>query len=241
MLLVQPTHDLPAARTRMDLGPSLDNSLLMRRYGSMGMLLYLACGGGDGKPGDGGGAALDSGGPPGAAGEIPLKMMPEAAASALCAKIAACCSAEERMQSVLPQDRAGCEMLLAAEHQSDAERIEKLTAGGRATYDGAAFAACLKTIGEQSCAQARLVNSQSAAASCPQMIAGKVAIGGDCRESAECSGGYCTGATAQAPGKCTGPRKKVGAACEDSGECETRNCDFFGGQCAPPEPERLCE
>ena len=168
-------------------------------------------------------------------------MMPAASASALCAKIATCCSAEEKMMSILPPDRAGCERVLLMEHQAQVQGFEQILAMGRASYDGAALAACLKAIADQTCPEARMRTNQNVPSICPQMIAGKVAMGGACRDSGECMNGWCVDFTPQRDGRCMGPRKKVGAACEDSDECESRNCDLFDGMCAPPEPDRLCE
>jgi hypothetical protein len=183
-------------------------------------------------------AGLDAG--PDAGGAVPLAMVPALAAAAICERIAACCTDDERAASLLPPDRPGCEMALLPVQAAEVRFLERSVAAGRAGYDGAAFAACLERLRAQGCAETRRTVSQDIFSLCAPIVP-RVAVGGACQESFECVGGYCKGATGQRPGTCAGPRKKMGQDCDDSDQCESGFCDPDLVTCQPPEPERLCE
>jgi hypothetical protein len=188
--------------------------------------------------------------PPDRLPATPIAMAPAAAAETLCAKVASCCSAEQRAASDLPQDLPGCQRVLAQAHMTELEVVERSIAMGRAAFDGVVFAECMSALKGTTCTDARATAALSASLVCPGMIVPKVVRGGSCRQSFECIGGYCqmgSGGDAGAgdggirEGRCTGPRKSNFAACTDSIECESGNCDPFDGLCQPAESERLCE
>jgi hypothetical protein len=199
--------------------------------GSSGATGGRAGTGGTAGNGEGGEAASTGGGAGtgGSAGTggIPIGMAPAAIASAICAKVFECCSAEQRMTlgtigETEDQCRAFVEAFLGL-YQLD---IRTSIAAMRAEYDGQALAECVAEHQDRACDMLPAFEEIG----CPGAVVPLIPLGETCGAHHECIDGYCEGASsASSPsGTCT-VKKAEGEPCTDPSECEGGACSTETG------------
>jgi hypothetical protein len=198
-------------------------------------------GGSAGEPGSagtgGGGATAADGGTydaPPVPSSISIEMAPALVAGVICEKTYSCCQPTEGLRP-LTMTQSACDLFVSATLAALMSQANMAVASGRAGYDPAALAACLKRYTEQSCTDARATGGMSALRSC-EFVKPLVPLGGACRNHVECIGGYCVTATAGADGTCAA-KKADGEVCVVPDECEGGRCT---GTCARTMPEGLC-
>ncbi len=221
-----------------------------------------ACGGSSPRPGEGETGGAGGGGTGGAAGtggsgggtvttpdggtydappvpgSVSIEMAPALVAGVVCEKIYACCQPTEGLRPVT-MTQAACDLLVSGTLGALMSQANAAIARGRATYDAAALAACLKKYTEQTCAQARASGGVSFYRSC-DFVKPLVPIDGACNDSVECIDGYCDGMGAGVEGKCVA-KKANGEACMADDECTGRRCTVGPPrECAQATTEGLC-
>jgi hypothetical protein len=170
----------------------------------------VACGGDDG----GSGVGIDQ-----LAGRL---------AEVQCAQMTRCCEPGE-IPFGIPSEGPACvetwtEIL---EEEADIVDMRAAIAAGRLELDGAQAVRCLAHIEALSCADFSAFMQEEQAATgreCLDMLVGKVALGGACDESYECTSGLCD--QGQDPPRCAAAIPAGGAcapSCEDRFEC--RQCE----------------
>ena len=199
-------------------------------------------GGEAGSGGSGGGGSTTSDGgtydAPPVPGSVSIEMAPALVAGVICEKMYTCCQPTEGLRPVT-MTQAGCDLLISGTLGALMTAANAAIAKGRATYDSAALAACLKRYMEQSCTELRVSGGLSAYRSC-DFVKPLVAVGGACNDSVECMGGYCSGAGAGTEGSCMA-KKADGAECAADDECTGRRCTMGPPrQCAQATVEGLC-
>lgn len=174
---------------------------------------------------------------------VPLAEAPSAFASAYCERVFACCEPVE-LDALFPDgavgDRATCEVFVARvfgnEFIDDTRRSQ---AGGRATYDPAAMAACLEHLRADRCTHlAQPLRRMTFPAECAPVRLPRVAVAGECDHDFQCETGACASAGDDASGQCT-EVPALGAPCP-TGDCgPAAFCDRSGPAeiCAPINPD----
>ena len=185
-------------------------------------------------------------------------------AQASCAKIFACCDAAERTATFMnfnppPTTAAECEQTFGALLTLGFSSSQASVQAGRESYDGNAAGACIDTLTATACAD---LHGTPVPSTCDQMLTGKVASGGACAQSDECSGSaFCQGVTSgHVDGVCTtlpasgeacpdfqcakgsycnssmmcAAPQADGQTCHGNDECQSTHCDMPSGMCVTP-------
>lgn len=155
-------------------------------------LLLTACGTSD-----------DAGG----GGPIPVEETGAAVAEVMCDRLANCCDLTDFAQAGIT-DRASCETALTGLFSSSQDEFQDAVARGTMAYDGAAAAACLRSLQRGDCTTGVFDGAEE----CDQVWQGRVANGAECRFDEECRSGICSFPDEQATtGLCAVPT--VGGPC----------------------------
>ena len=123
-----------------------------------------------------------------------------------------------------------CASDMAESFRSGAPILAAAIEAGRASYDDAAFQACLRTVNSTGC-EAFSIESFGEGLECDDAIVGLVAVDGACADDLECEGRhFCrTDAEATCGGVCAAPLAE-NSACESDEWCESERCE--NGRCA---------
>jgi hypothetical protein len=156
-----------------------------------------------------------------------------------CEKAAGCCAPIE-LESLFPlsdpkvTDQASCEQFLGNFGSGTlVSLVQASINAGRAAWDEATAAACLKKLGDLSCdAYAAVVQPFGNAPLDCNPIVGKVADGGVCAAWWECTSGSCSGASAESEGKCA-PLPVAGEPCSQTLCAKGLYCDPTNETCQP--------
>lgn len=164
--------------------------------------------------------------------------VPQLLANAVCAALTACDGAQLLADSLNGENCADITGSVFSARELSA--LSDSVAAGRITFDRTRMASCIASITSQSCD----VQTSRRPAACEEAIRGRVALGGDCVISEDCSGttSYCA-AQAQCPGECRA-LLNMGAECTNSDHCANGLlCAVLEGvrQCvAPGNPGAYC-
>ncbi len=173
----------------------------------------------------------------GSGGSLPVSEFHDAELSAVCHLVVLC--------GQLP-DEATCRAT-QREGAHFYASLPQLVAAGRIAYDGQKARACVDEINRLTSCNRSVVDAPGALADCKQVLAGRVAAGGDCFFNDECADhGTCQSAVACdsftqcCPGTCVAnpPALPAGADCSDF----TRSCET-GTVCTNPPGQAtlLCQ
>jgi hypothetical protein len=150
-------------------------------------------------------------------------------ARAACAKAYACCSTAELTAMGMTGDEAACRSQMGVFMSLMSASIADSVSEGRVDYSGSGAGCMVDYVDGLSCADYSTMSTgamPSDVPDCDAMLTPKVAKGGACTQSYECTTDYCKGATSTADGACD-DLPGVGAECTD--ECaEGYYCDTSG-------------
>jgi hypothetical protein len=181
-------------------------------------------GSGAGRGGDG--SMPDGGGDPFV--PVPIAELPDAFAEAICDALVSCVGAAALRELTARED---CAARVTAELKAtEFFFMDDAIAAGSVLYDSEQLPACVAGVRELGCA----VLSDSFPQPCVEVLAGNVALDGECTISAECQGtAFCAGA---ASGTCPSTCMELlaaGAQCSADNECGDRlMCTV--GKCEAP-------
>jgi len=179
-----------------------------------------------------------AGGDAGSDAGLALAAAPVRVAHLTCQRRLDCCLPTER--SGLPDEPAACERELTDQLTPFFEGFTRAVSAGRATYDGAALAACLTAFETASCPEAHSWEPLLVATRCG-FAGAALAAGEGCRSSYECMAGFCQGVDQARDGRCVSPRLADGQPCERGEDCASGACHPLLDVCAAPEPGNLCD
>lgn len=194
-------------------------------------VLAGGCLGGDGRGGGGGGG----GGSP-----VSLADLPEALGGAACDKMFDCCTEAEIMMQFEsidppPSTPEECQALLAGFLGLGTSTWMESQDAGRLAYHADAAGDCIAAIRSLTCDayHGGVTEEPAGAAACDEMIEPLVDEGGACSQDAECTTGFCDGATGDMDGACAVPPAEGEDCVFDC--AEGLFCDFDSGSTCQPE------
>jgi hypothetical protein len=139
---------------------------------------------------------------------VPLDQLANVYATVVCSKNFACCTQVDLKGKSL----ATCESNVASQLQTGVQAISDGIFRGRTVYYPDRAGQCLQGIEAVSCQSWPMAPGTPLPAGCDAILSPKVASGGACRSVAECTTGFCSGASTTADGTCL-PRAASGETC----------------------------
>ena len=167
---------------------------------------------------------------------VSLDQFPQQSATTICKQNFTCCDPSELAGKTMADCVNNNQLLTGVLSGS----ISDAQAKGRASYNAAQMGTCLKEIAGLSCDEWKMGKDPTNRASCTAAITAKVAVGGACQQSFECTSGNCVGATTDdngnpVDGTCMAAPTAiaVGAACTGVGDTCVQDayCDSTSQTC----------
>jgi hypothetical protein len=139
---------------------------------------------------------------------VPLDQLANAYATVVCTKNFACCAQADLQGKSL----ATCESTVVSQLQPGVQAISDGIDRGRTVYYPDRAGQCLQGIEGVSCQSWPISPGTRLPTGCDTIIVPEVGSGGACRSAAECTTGFCSGASSTADGTCL-PRAASGGTC----------------------------
>jgi hypothetical protein len=183
---------------------------------------------------DGAAAPAGDGGAP--TGAVALAALPARVAAVQCAKPYLCCTADERALRDRAPTEAECEQGFGQFLELFASSIDDSVKAGRARYDGAILAECMRKVEALTCPEARAsLPPVITIEACPFLVP-RVRAGGECAQSYECINTYCKIGNG---GSICVAKKPNDADCQSPDECTSGECNDDAA-CAPFPKRTAC-
>lgn len=187
-------------------------------------------------PGSGGGGG----------GAISLDRLDEEYAAAFCRKLFTCCTAAELPETPAGSgDEAACRATLGAMIAPEWDEIRAGVASGIITYDGAKTRTCIDALAALPCTEWGGDDAGERIPDCDLIIRGKVAPGGACIASLECTDGWCASggicmANARLGQSCVGTSCQGGLYCDTDAAGALTTCAVYQPNGAPCSFDAEC-
>lgn len=155
--------------------------------------------------------------------------------SAMCARFAECCTAEEFMEETLgAEDETECRQLFTGLFGALVTPVlEDSIASGRVVYHADRMGDCLDLMRSLSCTELNELEEDVWLVGCQDPFEGQVAIGGECANDWDCVSEYCSGDSTDFEGNVTfgacANAPAIGQPCDDFECAGGAYCD--GGTC----------